>query len=476
MEIRISIIIPVYNTEKWLRECLDSIVNQILPFDEVIIVNDGSTDGSPAICRFYADNYDFIKLIDQENQGVSVARNIGMQKVSYEYVMFLDSDDYLRIDAVMILKKLLEKAKYDAVFYDADIHCMDGYEQIGRNIYDRSHSKLDGNMQKGLEYFFRCYPRDYVVSPCMAVYKKEIIDNEKIMFPENIYYEDNYFSYKFLNHAQKVIHISEKLYQRRYRENSTMTSPFTEKKFVDFIKICGFIWTEIDKNIPCEMPEQRKILFAFVCDDFVRILKNYQTCLDQNIMIGGEARNLLEQTAEEYLFIISKLVPNILSLDLAMLNRILYAFHCMQNWKIGWEMDLLHQINRIVDRQKSLYKNILQELPFGETGKTVGIYGTGKHTEGVLAIYQRVIGPICCNLIFIDSKKDDVIYQKRKLINYQKIKDMNFDMIVISSFIYEREMIAYIREISSEVPVYTFYNQLNGDIFSEYKIFLGYCE
>lgn len=132
MGVSISLIIPVYNMEKYLVHCLESVIKQISSFDEIIIVNDGSTDNSLFICEKYMSKYKNFKLINQENKGLSAARNIGMNLASSEYVMFLDSDDYLRTDTVSCLKKELRKFHYDVIYFDTDIHCEDGCE-VDRN-------------------------------------------------------------------------------------------------------------------------------------------------------------------------------------------------------------------------------------------------------------------------------------------------------------------------------------------------------
>ena len=92
---KVSIIIPVYNVESYLRRCLDSVVNQTLKDIEIILVNDGSTDGSLAICEEYAKNDDRIKIITRKNGGLSAARNTGLDNATSEYIGFIDSDDWV---------------------------------------------------------------------------------------------------------------------------------------------------------------------------------------------------------------------------------------------------------------------------------------------------------------------------------------------------------------------------------------------
>ena len=103
--INVSIVIPVYNVEKYLKQCLESVVNQTLDKIEVICINDGSTDNSLNILKEYEKKYNNIIIIDQENKGPGFARNIGMKRASGKYIYFLDSDDYIELNAMEICFK-----------------------------------------------------------------------------------------------------------------------------------------------------------------------------------------------------------------------------------------------------------------------------------------------------------------------------------------------------------------------------------
>ena len=109
----ISIIIPVFNVEQYLKQCLDSIVSQDCSSIEVILIDDGSTDGSATLCKDYANTYNYIKFLHKENGGVSSARNMGLQHAKGEYVAFIDSDDYVTPDYLESLYKLLNHSQAD---------------------------------------------------------------------------------------------------------------------------------------------------------------------------------------------------------------------------------------------------------------------------------------------------------------------------------------------------------------------------
>lgn len=491
MDVSITIIIPVYNVEEYLKQCLESVVNQSVPFDEVILVNDGSTDSSLSICRHYASAYNYIKLLSQDNRGLSAARNIGMGHASGSYIMFLDSDDYLRTDTAHIIKEHLKESHYDAVFFDADIFFEDDCNYfISRNGYDRKDAGIDNMDMNGLEYFRMCYPGDYVASACMAVYNKQLIEKEKIEFPEGMFYEDTYFSFVFAIKAKCVKHISEKLYQRRYRNHSITMSNYSEKNFRDHIDIGLLIWNVIKQNQELWIPAWRELFLSFVNDYFGLVWNKFQLLKKQNefrdaqcarqtfmgcgVSASGSMQACLEAMIGQYLLMTDALyLPDAVE-DISLLNKLLHNLHYIysENLRINRE-NIRRIILNVVKGLKRFYSTLLSRLPLHQKAWTIGIYGTGNHTEGLLAIFEKAVGSVDCKLVFIDSYREDGVYRGRKVINYKKI-DESLDLIIVSSFLYEKEMIQHIRDINSGIPICRFYEKAKEDMFSEYKIFLEY--
>ena len=384
--------------------------------------------------------------------------------------MFLDSDDFLHLDTVKILKHKLLNSSYDAVFFDAEIICEKGMEFVRKNDYDRSKANLDGKLFCGYEYFAECYPNNYVVSSCMAIYKRKRIVSANIKFPEGIYFEDNYFTLMFICQAKCVIHISEKLYQRRYRENSITTSKYSERKFMDYIKCFLLI---VDKIYQMDYLKLREKFLEFISDWLNNGFSNYLMCKEQDIILSENAIYLFNSMQKAYVYLLNKLYINISFLNLVLLNKLLKNYHYMMLYKFDNKKYIEEKINEIINIEKRLYFHILNELPLNQKCK-IGVYGSGKHTEGVINIFEKLIGEISCDLIFLDSKKDNEEYRGKKVINYQKINNEDLDLIIISSFLYEKEMIANIKSINIDTSIYTFYHTLEGDVFSEYEIFLAH--
>lgn len=473
MGVTISLIIPVYNVENYLIQCMDSVIHQTILFDEVIIVNDGSTDQSLGICEKYASKYQYFKLINQENQGLSSARNQGIYEASGEYVMFLDSDDYLRLDTVKILKDKLQKIQYDAIFFDANIYCDESMLNNKTNDYDRSLAGLDGIVMDGEEYFAKCYPENYIVNVGMAIYRTQLIREKDILFPEGLYYEDNYFTFVFLEYAKSVIHISEKLHCRRYRTGSITLSEYSEKKLLDQIQIGLLIWGEILKRKDKLSLKRTELLLNYVSDYYYMVLNRYGHCKTSGVPLRKKMKIDINIIADRYFVLLNVLQLEKVKNNLFLLNKVLTNI-CYTNLYLEKKLDenkILCQ--NIVEKQKRIYYSLLKKLPLNISGYKVGIYGTGIHTKGLLMIYEKLFGKITCDLFFLDSYKSKDYFEGRKLINYKEV-DSSTDLIILSSFLYEQEMLDNINSLASKISVYRFYDDIEKDIFSGYEAFLQY--
>ena len=254
-----------------------------------------------------------------------------------------------------------------------------------------------------------------------------------------------------------------------------MISAFTEKKFVDYIKVSQLILEAIMKDRYKRLDDLMNLFLAFISDYFLIALENYRTCINQNINLGLKSKKLFINFAQEYFAFLDMLCIDIEILDSSTLLKIFNVFYDLNYWGFIDSGKIKLQIQAIADEQKIRYVNLLKKIPFNQAAYKIGIYGTGRHTEGLLSIYEKLIGKVVCDIVFIDSKKEDHVYGGRNVINYRKLGDQDFDLIIISSFIYEQEMLKNLTEISSKFPIYTFYEGLVGDIFSDYKAFLEYC-
>ncbi|MBR3923399.1 MAG: glycosyltransferase [Kiritimatiellae bacterium] len=226
---RVSVIIPVYNVAPYLRQCLDSVVNQTLRDIEIICVDDGSTDGSAAILAEYAAKDKRLKIVTQENRGHGSAWNRGLEIASGEYVYFMDADDELAApDALARLVAVADADSLDALFFDAETRVDEGIavppSAVRAEDYMRRHDY--SWVFSGCELFERFLTnREYTVSPCLVLLRRKFLERCGIRFPDKrIFYEDNIFMTRVMLAAERASHRPWRLYLRKVHANSTVTS------------------------------------------------------------------------------------------------------------------------------------------------------------------------------------------------------------------------------------------------------------
>ena len=224
---KVSVIIPVYNVEKYLRECLDSIVNQTLREIEIICVDDGSTDGSPEILREYGEKDCRITIISQENRGISSARNHGADIASGEYFYFMDGDDILERDALSRLYQLSEEKSLDVLYFDGESFFeTEELKEIKKNYITYYARKGDySRVMTGPQMLHEMIAMDeYRSSLCLQFISSVHYRQENLRFEEGIIGEDNIFTFQCIMPAHRVYHMKEAFFHRRVRGNSVMTS------------------------------------------------------------------------------------------------------------------------------------------------------------------------------------------------------------------------------------------------------------
>lgn len=234
MESKVSIIIPVYNTDKYIYECLESVLNQSYRFLEIIIVDDGSTDCSGDIIKTFLD--DRIIYIKQENLGQSAARNAGLDISSGDFIVFIDSDDVVELNYISILVSTFNRYAADVVYTSSDFFVDDEVDEPQINPGILQHSLYDELidtkelMKKGVA------AKRFPVAPTMYAFKRCVLDG--IRFPEGIIYEDNLFIVEALfSGANNAYGLDLRGYKRRERSNSTMTKKKGLKNFDSYMKV-----------------------------------------------------------------------------------------------------------------------------------------------------------------------------------------------------------------------------------------------
>lgn len=224
----ISIIIPVYNVELYLKVCIESVLSQTYENIEIILVDDGSTDHSGGICDYYAKRDERVRVFHKRNGGLSDARNKGMLYVKGDYIMFIDSDDVVSSELVEYLYRLLIENIAEIAICDP-VHCYPG-----REICFES-EKIKKVFTSEAAIVEMLYQKSFLVAAWGKLYKRETLKG--ICFPEGILFEDSAIMYKIFDNATKIVYGNAKLYGYLHREGSITTKKFS-KKDCDILGIC----------------------------------------------------------------------------------------------------------------------------------------------------------------------------------------------------------------------------------------------
>lgn len=273
----ISIIVPIYNAEKYLNKCIKSLINQTKQELEFVLVNDGSTDTSEDIIKSYKDKR--IKYFKNKNQGIGKTRNFGIEKATGKYIMFLDSDDYLATHACEELFNKAEKENLDLVinnFYRVDEET-EKQEEVKIPEFQSTTLKENKNLLL-----------DVNLAPWNKLYKTELLKKNKIKFVENLKYEDAPFVIEAMDKAKKIGYLNKYLNYYVIHKNSETT--VRDQKIFDIIEIVDKIRKYFSK---------RKEFTETVDKLSVRILTNYT--IQQRVQVDKEVGMKFIDRAFQYM-------------------------------------------------------------------------------------------------------------------------------------------------------------------------------
>lgn len=232
----LSVIIPIYKVEKYLNQCVDSVLKQNLSECEIILVDDGSPDNSGKICDEYANKFDFIKVIHKENGGLSSARNTGLEVAQGEYIIFMDSDDFW--NEKVSVSKMLDFVKANP---KTDMFIFSSLDYIeGEGYYRRKEHELLGSVPT--DTVRNCYSTllkngNIEVSACTKILKKEFVIKNSLTFRSGIVSEDSEWILRVLRKLTEVKIINEPLYLCRLKREGSITQTVGKKNLVDMLNI-----------------------------------------------------------------------------------------------------------------------------------------------------------------------------------------------------------------------------------------------
>lgn len=247
----VSVIVPVYNVEKYLNKCLDSLLVQSYADIEILLIDDGSTDNSGEICDIYANRNDNIKVIHKENGGLSDARNKGLDMATGQWITFVDSDDYVTPDYVETLLSLVLKN-------NADISIAT-YTYVSEKSRSRATGEVDV-MNSKIAIKRMLMDDGFDMGAWSKMYRAEYF--KKIRFPKGKLFEDSLVTYQLIAESSKVAFESKSIYFYINRSDSIINSQFTNRKF-DLLEMTDKAMNFIIKKYPeLELYTQRRVLWS----------------------------------------------------------------------------------------------------------------------------------------------------------------------------------------------------------------------
>ena len=359
--IKVSIIVPVYNVEEYLRQCLDSLINQTLNEIEIICVNDGSTDNSLKILEEYQQENSRIKIINKKNEGLGAARNSGMEHAKGDYIGFVDSDDW--VDLTMFEKLYNNAKKYNSDIVMCPIYSSDDNKESDNNFsyfnlecFNEDYDNIVFDNTKTKKFIFRI-----CVTAFNKIYRNNFLKKINAKFPEGVIFEDNPFFYKTFLNANKITLIRDFLYfYRAKRPNSIISN--ANKNYFDVIKI-----HKISRNILFSEDKFQDLKYDFLNYQIGSIFYRYYQVSDDHkkeffdlIKIDFQDMNLKN-------FEINKLNPNSKHKYLDILNSSSYKeFELLEkirliestyNKKSNYEKQ---NCKKNLNKQKKLYEKKLK--------------------------------------------------------------------------------------------------------------------
>ena len=432
-DIKTSVIIPVYNTKNYLEECIKSVLAQTQEEIEIILVDDGSTDGSTEIIKYYERNYSCVRAVYQKNQKLGAARNNGVKVASGKYIYFLDSDDYISMDLLEKCYVVSEAEKLDFLMIDSETviegDLKEFREGSANENYDRSNLGIEKRVYSGTEYWDRFFVRGGVFSNAYLVYiNTSFLRNYALYFETGIFYEDMDWIVRLYSCAKRTAYLPKKLYFRRMHPGSIVTVHYNVIHLKSAMMVC--------KKLIQMLFEEKKLY------DQNRIMPILES-------MWARAKDILKFYSQE------RCLPDIW-LEVAAFYR--YLIHIYKNTVIDntwFRVRLLIMAETIEPLFDTLYifpwetekckkqfvTDQMKAFDLDNPEKSVGIYGLGMRCERFFKTYQKYLGAFSAKLFFLDTYQESGhMYQGYPVYNIKDAGKPHLDTVIVTSSRYRDEM------------------------------------
>ena len=345
---KISVIVPVYNVEKYLKKCLDTIISQTFADIEIICVNDGSTDSSREILEEYKNKDCRIVIVDKKNGGLSSARNAGMKVAKGEFISFIDSDDWIDETMLEKLYNSMTTLNTDITIcavhqFDETKQCLDDsnpYYTLG--FFDKSFDNKAFSYKETKPFLM-----DVCVMAWNKLYRKSLIDECQAQFPEGLIFEDGPFFFTIFFKTQRVSIVRDFLYYYRINRSGSIIQK-AGKKFLDIIDVVELMYDKI-KQIP-DFEDVKYLFFRKKIEDFIYRFEN----MNPKYRLAF-ARKLRDHSS----FSKDAVFPDSMVVDSFTYNYLL--FNTLKTGKVpSYEMqkfkqNLMYKVMEIMYKQEGIY-------------------------------------------------------------------------------------------------------------------------
>lgn len=330
-----SIIIPVYNIEKYLKKCVNRILCQTFTDYEILLIDDGSTDRSGQICDTYARNHHCIKVIHQKNHGQACARNRGIMISQGDYILFLDGDDYwYGKDSLHKLAHCISRS--DGRFDIIAFRCVSAYSDGKRTVYSNKHMNhwiTADDLTEGWEpqHFLNAHLKQNPMLywyPWQYAYSRKLFADRTLRFPNHRKYEDVYFTWRILLKACRIGLMPDKLYVYRQGRPGSTTQTESYQSLIDFLWIINKNISDVEQmDLNCEL--KKRLLNNFSRNYYLCCtLSTYLNKRERNIMLAKlKRKQRLMDYANEKKYVLARCVAKIIGLQ-----NMSYLLHLRSLW------------------------------------------------------------------------------------------------------------------------------------------------
>lgn len=442
---KFSFIVPVYNGEGYLAKCIKSILAIERDDYEIIIVNDGSTDGTEEIINDFCITYSKIKSVFIENSGLSVARNTGMDVAGGDNLIFVDSDDWVEQELDYPMAIMVDE-NIEMCFYNANnVFMEENYDTRRQELYPFSEDEIYTGEQVLSKYTDYWIPNEV----WHGIYKKSFLVENGIRFMPGVLYEDNSFWFDVMRCGKRIKYINRYCYNYLIRPGSIAFSDSNEKNIISVLILMKEILskTNVTANyLGCAAVKLPKLMRA--CE------KRIDTTHLENLVDKCEK---IYTRREELLQRIDSLYGEDSLCDL--INKYILLSEFVFFLGIYKREDERRVFN-LRDKVIFAFKEVMKEWPLRDERKIVGIYGSGRTSDVILNIYEKIYGKIKAKIYYIDSSKESGLYKhlNRQIININDLKNYCVCDVVICSNRYEEQMYVKTRELYPNIPVFRVYN------------------